>query len=79
MTYRYRGDRWTRPDLKGAGCAAVRRLDGRCVRGRNGNMLVRFSTGLVVVVLGRQLRKEVPNVYIDTHAGSGSGGAGWGR
>ena len=57
MTYRYRGDRWTDVALRGAFCEAVRQPDGRCVRGRNGNMLVRFASGVVVVVMGRQLRK----------------------
>lgn len=63
VTYTYRGDRLTDPRFKGQRCAAVRRPDGRgslkCIRGRNGNMLVRFmETGETVVVLGRQLRKE---------------------
>jgi hypothetical protein len=55
--YVYRGDRWTAPPLRGARCVAVRRPDGRCVRGRNGSMLVRFDGGAVHVVLGRQLRR----------------------
>lgn len=57
MTYRYLGDRMTNAGLRGAICTAVRRLDGRCVRGKNGSMLVRFDDGRVVVVLGRLLRK----------------------
>jgi hypothetical protein len=56
--YRYLGDRWTRPELKGARCTAVRRPDSRCIRGRNGSMLVRFDDGSVHVVVGRLLRKE---------------------
>lgn len=55
--YVYRGDRWTVGWLRGRQCEAVRRDDGRCIRGRNGNMLVRFTSGEVVVVLARQLRK----------------------
>lgn len=55
-TYTYRGDRWTAPELKGAVCQAVRRPDGRCVRGKNGSMLVTIA-GVRHVVLGRQLRK----------------------
>ncbi len=55
--YVYRGDRWTSPSLQGAHCSAVRRADGRCIRGRNGNMLVRFADGRKAVVLGRQLRR----------------------
>jgi hypothetical protein len=55
--YTYRGDRHTDPALKGAMCTAVRRADGRCIRGRNGSMLVQFADGRRVVALGRQLRK----------------------
>ena len=33
------------------------RPDGKCIRGKNGNMLVEFETGEKVVVLGRLLRK----------------------
>ena len=55
--YIYRGDRWTMGWLCGRRCEAVRRPDGKCIRGRNGNMLVRFTSGEIVVVLGRQLRK----------------------
>lgn len=56
MTYRYVGDRWTRPELRGARCEAVRRPDGKCIRGKNGSMLVLFDTGAHVVI-GRLLRK----------------------
>lgn len=56
-TYRYLGDRMTDVGLRGAACDAVRRRDGRCVRGKNGSMLVRFDDGRVAVVLGRLLRK----------------------
>ena len=54
--YRYLGDRWTAASLKGAQCSAVRRADGKCIRGRNGSMLVRFDNGERHVVLGRLLR-----------------------
>lgn len=54
--YTYRGDRFTDPELKGKQCEAVRRPDGKCIRGKNGNMLVSFN-GRYVVVLARQLRK----------------------
>lgn len=57
MTYRYLGDCMTDTSLRGATCEAVRRADGKCVRGRNGSMLVRFDDGRVAVVLGRLLRK----------------------
>ena len=55
--YTYRGDKLTDPRLKGQHCSAVRRADGKCIRGKNGNMLVRFASGETAVVLGRQLRK----------------------
>jgi hypothetical protein len=54
--YTYRGDRFTSEFFKGRGCNAVRRPDGKCIRGKNGSMLVDFD-GLQVVVLARQLRK----------------------
>jgi hypothetical protein len=54
--YVYKGDRFTGPDLKGRTCTAIRRVDGKCIRGKNGNMLVEFN-GKKVVVLARHLRK----------------------
>ena len=57
-TYRYLGDRHTAPELRGALCQAVRRPDQKCIRGRNGSMLVEFlSTQQQAVVVGRLLRK----------------------
>jgi hypothetical protein len=58
MDYIYLGDRMTDPKYKKQTCDAVRRPDGKCIRGRNGNMLVKFSNGDVVNVLGRLLRKK---------------------
>jgi hypothetical protein len=55
--YVYLGDRLTRPELRGARCRAVRRRDGKCIRGRNATMLVEFEGGLRCVVLARRLRK----------------------
>jgi hypothetical protein len=59
--YVYRGDRWTEDHWRGRQCWSVRRADGKCIRGKNGNMLVRFLIGQIgyvdVVVVGRQLRK----------------------
>jgi len=46
----------TDPALKGATVTLVRRPDGRCVRGRNGNILAVID-GRRIVVLARQLRK----------------------
>ena len=57
--YRYLGDRLTSPELKGRGCSAVRREDGKCIRGRNGLMLVDFD-GEKKTVIGRLLRKAKP-------------------
>jgi hypothetical protein len=58
MEYTYRGDRLARTGpWAGRQCRAVRRSDGKCIRGRNGNMLVEFDCGTMVVVLARQLRK----------------------
>lgn len=56
-TYRYIGDRNTDVVYKGAVCKAVLRADGKCIRGKNGNMLVSFGNRKVVVV-ARLLRKQ---------------------
>lgn len=56
MAYIYLGDRYTGPEYKRKPCIAVKRADGKCIRGRNGNMLVSFG-GIKVVVVARQLRK----------------------
>ncbi len=53
--YIYLGDRFTDNRFKDQQCIAVRRR-GKCIRGRNGNMLVSFN-GTLCVVLGRRLRK----------------------
>lgn len=60
MTYRYLGDRFTDEKLRGAICEAVRRKDGKCIRGKNGSMLVEFN-GKKVNVIGRLLRKVNPH------------------
>jgi hypothetical protein len=57
MEYTYLGDRNTDPALKGASCSAVRRRDGKCIRGKNGSMLVALENGQKMVVMGRLLRK----------------------
>lgn len=56
MDYIYLGDRLTDAALKKKECKAVRR-NGKCIRGRNGSMLVCFEGGKKTVVLGRLLRK----------------------
>lgn len=57
--YKYIGDKITGPKFKGQPCSAVRRPDGKCIRGKNGNMLVEFE-GRKVVVIARLLRKIKP-------------------
>lgn len=54
--YRYIGDRFTDPALKGQHCEAIRNPNGKCIRGKNGSMLVSFS-GRPVIVIARLLRK----------------------
>ena len=54
--YIYLGDRSTSRTFKGHLCKAVRRPDGKCLRGKNGNMLVSFD-GNKVIVQARLLRK----------------------
>jgi len=53
--YIYLGDRLTDPSLKNKQCDAVR-INGKCVRGRLGTMLVTFN-GVPCNVIGRRLRK----------------------
>lgn len=45
--------------MKDQPCWAVRRENGKCIRGRNGSMLVEFAYWGKVVVLGRRLKKLV--------------------
>lgn len=56
MEYVYLGDRNTSEALRKRLCCAVRRA-GKCVRGKNGSMLVKFEDGCERVVIGRLLRK----------------------
>lgn len=56
VKYRYIGDRNTDPALKNRECTAIRRQDGKCIRARNGSMLVEFD-GIPTIVVGRLLRK----------------------
>lgn len=58
MTYKYLGDKFTNSIYKGQQCDAVKSQTGKCIRGKNGNFLVRFADGNIVVVLGRLLRKK---------------------
>ncbi len=54
--YIYLGDRFTDPGNRGRQCNAVELLNGKCIRGRNGNMLVDIN-GTKTVVVARLLRK----------------------
>jgi hypothetical protein len=54
--YWYLGDRNTDPMLKKQLCSAIRR-NNKCIRGKNGSMLVEFENGKKTVVVGRLLRK----------------------
>jgi hypothetical protein len=54
--YIYRGDRYTDNRYKIQPCLPVLSNAGKCIRGKNGNMLVSFQSG-TVVVLARQLRR----------------------
>ncbi len=56
MQYKYLGDRLTDPAYKGQTCSAIKR-NGKCIRGKNGNMLVDFN-GRKVVVIAKLLRKN---------------------
>lgn len=57
--YTYLGDRITDQHLKGKTCSAVRRSDGKCIRGKNGSMLIKFSGGAKAIVVARLLRKII--------------------
>jgi hypothetical protein len=57
MEYVYLGDRSTNPALKGKECKAIRRTNGKCIRGKNGSMLVLFRNNESHVIIGRLLRK----------------------
>jgi hypothetical protein len=54
--YIYRGDRYTDVQYKMQPCLPVLTSTGKCIRGKNGNMLVSFQSG-ICNVLARQLRR----------------------
>ena len=58
MEYIYLGDKITDPALKGKGCNAIRRTNGKCIRSRMSTMLVEFD-GVKHNVLARLLRKTI--------------------
>jgi hypothetical protein len=56
--YYYLGDTLTAAKYKNARCAAVRRaLTKKCIRGKNGTMLVIFENGERATVIARRLIK----------------------
>jgi hypothetical protein len=57
MDYIYHGDKLTNPKYKKQHCKAVRNASGKCIRGKNSNMLVEFGNGDQVVIMARTLRK----------------------
>lgn len=60
-TYTYVGDKIAKTGTRaGKTCTAVRRADGKCIRGKNGNMLVEFLDTRVVVP-AKHLRKIEPS------------------
>lgn len=54
--YLYRGDRYTDDKYKLQPCSPVLSNEEKCIRAKNGNMLVSFQSG-TVVILARQLRR----------------------
>lgn len=65
MDYIYLGDKMTRPELRRMPCRAVRRFDGKCIRGKNGNMLVEFpGIGKVVVLANYYVKSKNKKKYI---------------
>ena len=60
MEYIYLGDRNTDEVLRKQTCNAVRK-NGKCIRARNGSMLVEFEGQKKMVVVGRLLRKIKPH------------------
>ncbi|MDX5417687.1 MAG: hypothetical protein LPK09_00620 [Hymenobacteraceae bacterium] len=60
MEYIYLGDKLAKllySPYTGMPCKAVRR-NGKCIRGRNANMLVEFEDGNKQVIPARMLRKN---------------------
>lgn len=64
--YTYHGDRHTDPKYRKATCEAVRATSGKCIRGKNGNMLVMFTDGATCVVVARLLRKVKASIILAT-------------
>lgn len=73
VTHIYLGDRLTAPEYRDRACTPVRRPDGKCIRARNGNMLVQWADGTRSVVVGRRLRKLTPAPGDRRNGGDGRG------
>ena len=58
MFYKYKGDKLTDPKFKGAICTFPKKANGKCFRGKNGNMIADFN-GELVNIVGRLLRKII--------------------
>lgn len=56
MEYIYLGDKNTDPSNRLKRCRAIRK-NGKCIRGRNGSMLVIFDNEIRQIVVGRLLRR----------------------
>ena len=73
MRYAFRGDRFSRPDLRGHLCVPVL-CHGSPVVGSNGNRLVEWGDGTRDVVPGRAVRPtRAPSVSREPLAGERSG------
>lgn len=72
MEYIYHADRLGKimSEYAGKPCKAIR-CNGKCIRGRNSNMLVQFENGDKVVVLARMLRKIKLNMHIEKGSAQG--------
>jgi hypothetical protein len=55
-TYIYLGDKYTDESIKGSYCTAVKDHRDKCIRGKNGSILVDFS-GDKHIVIAKRLRK----------------------
>lgn len=55
--YKYLGSKITDDSYKNKHCRILLNRNNKCIRGRNGNMLVVFENGDKAVVCGRLLRK----------------------
>ena len=50
MDYKYLGDKATSSLVKGKACRAIQRQNAKCIRGKNGNMLIALDGQSAVVI-----------------------------